>query len=376
MKKVMMLILLINIANATFCDVPTADQWILPTFIALVIGLSLVIIMYFLSVTLNSPRLTAWAKTELVHLFTAAFVAATIYGVITFSCSDNATSIFLAFHPLSYDVHPQNFFDAANHYFDGIANMSYKAIKLVRYNMGVAYVRASISAFGSHPHHSGWTYGWIQFLGGPSTSWSKFPDAYVQASMFQMILRIATVAFFNILFLKAVFEYISTGVLTLVIPVGVVLYAIPLTRDIGGALLALAIGLFVIYPAMFAILDIYWLPYVQSEWTVADVPTLTEVTGFTSELGPEDIINSDVWDWCKQPEYIYPNGEYSSCDSGDTGYNNCSVRLYDFMSHAGVLTLSTVFFPYLAIIVAGALTREISKLMGQEIDITRLATML
>ncbi|MCD6227519.1 hypothetical protein J7J90_03435 [Candidatus Micrarchaeota archaeon] len=378
MKRVMILLLMINITNATFCEVPEANSWLLPVFIALFIGLLLSIIGYFVSLFLNSPKMAAWAKVEVSHLGTAAFVAILIYGVMTFSCDNNATLVLGAsFWPTPYNesITPQNFFNASADYFDGVANTSYKAIKMMRYNLAVAYVRASISAFGSHPH-SGGAYGIIQLLGGPSTSWSKFPDAYVQVSMFQMVLRTATVAFFNILFLKAVFSYISTGVLTVMLPAGIVLYAIPLTKNIGGALIALAVGLFVFYPAMFAILDIYWLPYVQSEWEVADVPTLTEVTGFTSHIALSDLVSADVWDWCKQPEYIYPVGTYSTCDSGDTGFNNCYIRIYDFMSYTGILTLSTVFFPYLAIIVAGALTREVSKIMGQELDITRLATML
>ena len=138
MKRVMILLLMINITNATFCEVPEANSWLLPVFIALFIGLLLSIIGYFVSLFLNSPKMAAWAKVEVSHLGTAAFIAILIYGVMTFSCDNNATLVLGAsFWPTPYNesITPQNFFNASADYFDGVANTSYKAIKMMRYNL-------------------------------------------------------------------------------------------------------------------------------------------------------------------------------------------------------------------------------------------------
>ncbi len=370
-----------------FCNVPDATSWIIPTFIALCVGLLLCVLTYFISIYLNSPQLSAWAKIEISNLFSAALVAVLIYGIIMFSCNDNATlalgsSIWQ--EPYGQEIEVKSLFKASEDYFDGISELSYNTTKFIRYNMGVAYVRSSISAFGSHPD-SGVGGSLLQFLGGSSTSWAKFPESYVYASMFQMLLRISTLSFFNILFLKAVFAYISTGVLTIMLPFAIVMHAIPGTKSIGSALIALCVGLFVVYPAMFAVLDIYWLPYVQGDMEPAimnpnivdtDTPPMSAMTDYRTEVSMADILSTDVIDWCAQPEFVRTDGSISTCNSGKTGKNDCSVKIYDYMSAVGVLTLSTIFFPYLAIIVSAAFVREFSKVMGQELDITRLATMV
>lgn len=370
-----------------FCNVPDATSWIVPTFIALCVGLLLCVLTYFISIYLNSPQLSAWTKIEISNLFSAALVAVLIYGIIMFSCNDSATLALgstIWQEPYGEEIEVKSLFKASEDYFDGIAELSYKTMKFIRYNMGVAYVRSSISAFGTHPD-SGFGTSLLQFLGGSSTSWSKFPESYVYASMFQMLLRISTLSFFNILFLKAVFAYISTGVLTIMLPFAVVMHAIPGTKSIGSALIALCVGLFVVYPAMFAVLDIYWLPYVQGDMEPAimnpnivntDTPEMPAMTDYRTEVSMADILRTDVIDWCAQPEFIYTDGTTSDCNSGKTGDNECSVKIYDYMSAVGVLTLSTIFFPYLAIIVSAAFVREFSKVMGQELDITRLATMV
>lgn len=377
-------LLAVCLVDATYCTRPANNSWIVLAAIGLMLTLIFCSIIYFVGGLLSDARITAWGKVQIYQTVVAALIAVFIWGVITTACHSEATSIFLwTFDPPDTTTHPHTtLYNASDEFFETVGESAYMLTKLARYNMGVAYVRASISAFGSGA-------GLLGFLGGPSISWSVFPDEFAKISLFSNVLRVGTVSLLNTLFLKAVFAYISTGVLTLLLPAGLVLYSISFTRSIGSVLIALSIGLFILYPAVFAMLNIYWGPVVRA-YTVPDTPelsTLSWIEEVNSWWDVQQVMTSaEGINWCKHPEYIYPDGTESKCDGvgklsellGSTwkGENNCETRIYDYIMYGGVLILSTIFFPYMGIIIIGALIGEISKVMGQELDVTKLATMI
>ncbi len=398
MKRIILILLVLvaNVvgANANFCVMPNND-WALYAGIGLMLTIAISTILYFIGGFINNVKVKAWSKVQIYNALGAVIMMAIIFMVMLSACNNDATSIFMfTFKPQTTN---QNFYEASNQYFEKAEMASYKLMKMARYDIGVGNVRASISAFGSQ-------YGIIGFLGGPSKSWAPFTDEYSKVSLFNLVLRTSTIALLNTLFLKTVFEYIGTGVLTLLLPAGLVLSSISITKPIGSALVALSIGLFVLYPATFAMLDIYWGDVIE-DYTVVDTPKLDTLPGawigeVNSWADVQHVMTSSTGiDWCKHPEYYYAEPNSGTChdffgraykcntsecegiDAGGigvmgTGSNECSTKIYDFTFYGGILILSTIFMPYLGIIIIAAMVREISKVMGQEIDMAKVARMI
>lgn len=86
--------------------------------------------------------------------------------------------------------------------------------------------------------------------------WQSEPsELYYEVEAYRFLNSIITTLLIGINAYLAAVDYVANNMLTLFLPIGLVLRSIPFTRGVGAFFIALAIGLYVIYPTLFFITD-------------------------------------------------------------------------------------------------------------------------
>ncbi len=86
--------------------------------------------------------------------------------------------------------------------------------------------------------------------------WQSSPSQlYYEVEAYRMLNSIITTLLIGINAYLAAVDYVKNSMLTMFLPIGIVLRAIPFTRGVGAFFMSLAIGLYIIYPFIFFITD-------------------------------------------------------------------------------------------------------------------------
>lgn len=340
----LMLIILLGFVSASAsagydcADINLGSYWVVWSVIALMIGVAVVVIAYLFGTIMQHPRALVWAKTEVLHLIISALLIGFAASLVTFACSDALPSIF----GLSGS---RNMFYAADDYLSDQAELSYKSMTAFRYNLGVSDIRASQIRW--EPRWEG-----LFFGGGQGSSYSPHAGHRSYASVFNTGLNAGTIYLLDIYFLYYVLNYVFYG-LAVLFPLGILLRSFPFLRNFGSALIALSLGLFIFFPFMLMFNDATWGVYLEEE--------LGEPTEIDYYSNLED--EREVWNpWVLEKEY-------------NPGHDSLPV-LGDLATLSAMAFVGAIFLPAINWIIIIVLIRDISKFLGQEVDVRRLARMV
>ena len=148
----------------------------------------------------------------------------------------------------------------------------------------------------------------------------------------------------------ALAQYLQNNMLSVFLPLGLLLRIFPITRGIGGLFIALAIAFFFVWPTFFILTD---STYVKADARVDDQQAGVCFTGFK---GASAVLSSSLLN----------NGGQDT----DIAVLNGNALIYE-------LTIATLFYPFVALIIALAFVRAVTPLLGGDTgELMRMAMRL
>jgi|GEM_PF-844993 len=163
----------------------------------------------------------------------------------------------------------------------------------------------------------------------------------------------------------ALLHFINATALTVFLPIGVVLRSFFATRRVGGALMALAVGLYIVFPLTIA------LNAISVEQISA--PELQSIEDFKSELEDLNIFASDHFtstgDFADSESWMAYLGEYSEAMDG------LVERLQEIpkslIRMLASLVVQIVVLPVLSIMLTLISIKELANIFGSEVNLSR-----
>jgi hypothetical protein len=202
---------------------------------------------------------------------------------------------------------------------------------------------------------------WPSWL-GMDVSINVMPFAGLNSALnslqFMMNLVLTTVAISSAWL--AVLTAIETAFLQLLLPAGILLRCFMPTRELGGVLIAISIGIFIFYPLLFSL-----------SYMLIGAPSAVGAPG-TSYLGTVTaayipLVAAGVIPYAGS---IAISAEYF------TMINKSSDTIIESMKAIGETLLAIFILPALNWVILAEIVRSMSRSLGEEVDISSLARMV
>ena len=308
-------------------------------------------IAYALGQALQNPNFSVWAKTEVYQVFVSFVVVILVLFMIGLLYSAKYGDV-ASLSPVTlaaYDSPPildgDSVFDAAEKYLYNVGNTAYVEMRASRGLLGALDVLSRYRRTPCVPAIFFCLYG----PNGYSMATDVGASSWMQGA--NLSLYTDTISYFTVLVQLAFLRFIQSGGFLLFLPLAIVFRSLPFFRQMGGGLLAIAIALFIIYPALLFLESFFWNPHAMLG---GNYDTLSN---FGNEMDRDRVTAG-----------TFENGLPGSYDS--YGEVRDMVRVQS--EGAAVSFLSTTFLFTLNIIAVSASARELGRLLGQEADLSRL----
>lgn len=170
------------------------------------------------------------------------------------------------------------------------------------------------------------------------------------------IISALTFSVISIYIQSALLEVISIITLPLLLPTGIILRTFYPTRRLGGSIIALSIGLFLIFP----------LTYLLDAQIAYNYSSITATNSAASILSYSKSISSNIFSMDK-------NSSISTYMSGTLNlasdfFSSFLILISSILKEVSLLVIEVFFMPAFSIILTAISTREFAKLLGSEIS--------
>jgi len=234
-------------SNPTNALEDVIEEWKAPIFVALLLSVSFISLAYMVGNGFSIPQLKAWAIVEIGNVFLSALIVLSIVGVVTFVDEwirfqvNNAPS-----SPFHCD--PNTFCTASvsAQYLDGLINLS----KSVGKNAFIQATQAIQNQIKGDIFSCG-TLIWPPCL---MFSHTQRPNAFMILDYERSSIEMGIASeIANVLNIQRFFAVnVAPLIGPILIALGIFLRTIPQLRRVGGVLLAVGLGIFFVFPAMYA----------------------------------------------------------------------------------------------------------------------------
>lgn len=295
-------------------------------------------LIYMIGTALRSPTIGAWARIELYQLATTIFLVAGAAFFINTACSMNL-DFFESYYTLAsapgglqpadgvqidFGLHA-DYFEASSAYLISLQARAYAAYEQIRDTLMRWEFNASVSEYKC-------LYYCLLFQNG----WSVDPGIgyYAKIGAGYMALNGVVMGMLILSSMIFILAYAANGAVLWLLPIGAFFRTMPYMRGFGGALMAIALTLFLGYPFLIFINALLAHPFLTSPSITPDLP--------------------------------------AGCTSGE----DSAACIAPIAVLSATISFATVFLPALNFIILAALARELANMFGGEVDITRLSQML
>lgn len=334
------------------------------SFLALAATAAVVALAYMGGKIAESPRVLTWCKGEVWQVFVSGALVAAVYiaiGMFCISTPADLAGFFRQGAAAQEDImhsfgESEGMYAAAQTYLERLASYTKGVIVEVRYNMGVYELRSGIQEFRCTL---------FCFIASLGESYAPHGGESTYPSLLGNTLSIGTVALLSVLFQLFLLMYIENGLFLLFLPFAIVMRSVPFMRGFGGALIALVVSLYILYPFMIYV-DGVVMPPAAAQLGV----------GIENRMGPgvgeiAPLLGSVNNDPQGGGEDILTQNAYSM---GERRERRGSMP--ELITLASIVFIAGVFAPALNFIVIAAVARELSRVIGEELDISRLGQMV
>ncbi len=333
----------LDFGNESATPTGVEQNWKSYSILALLVSSSLLAAIYIIGKSIDNPSLVARAKTDLIQVGVTAIMLVFLYSFLTTIC-------LIDMRELGFDFSSP--FEGARNYFDYARTQALKSY-LESTNSIMIITGLSSMSINSPTFLSLGTFLQIGIYFKP------FAGYGIAIGTLNWFASLVMLSYSLMTGFIIVLDSIQLYFLNLILPAGVVLRCFSPTRDFGGVLISLSIGLFIFYPLLFSfsymIINKQSTTFQNMNWeskiysTVAKVAALSTIP-FGSTVQMIGSINAD----------------------GDDTMN----KMNDAFTSLGGVFLPVFILPAINWIILVAIIRELSKVLGQEVDISGLARMI
>jgi hypothetical protein len=334
------------------CDTAMSFQlsnWKSLVAITVTISFSLIGLIYMFGKMMSNERLINMAKTDIQQtVITVVIVYALFMPFVMGICSLNLSSLGLP--------SDSTLFDASRQYFEYSRQL---AMNKYTEAMSSAVLVGVVSSIYVGQGFS---------INMQSVSFSPFAGISVLSSITSSIMNWLLLNIAVADAQRALVDVIQTSFLNLLLPTGVLLRAFSPTRSVGGILISRSLGLFLIHPLVFGLLYVMigaptTAPQGPKDNSLLLGSYILSISGFVALanmfklgsllIGPAMLTT------------IWPIVTFNTINT-----------VVNTMGGLGEVIFRVLVLPGLAWIYITAFVRDISKLMGEEIDISGLSRMI
>ncbi len=370
---------LVSAVTSFACSETEFNDTIMLCGIATLSMFLLIALTYMFGETMQSPRMLTWAKTEAVQAFASLVIASVILFALFTMCNFQVGEVQSVFGlgampkiyqdaPSPYDGGKDTIYNGAMRYTENLAAIALANVNSLRYDLGAYEIRTSYNTF----ECSG-----ICIFSLASTSVSYFGGESMNLAITNNLLGIATVAYLSTIFQFFTLSYIYNGLFLIFLPLAIVMRSIPFMRHFGGALIAIFVALYLLYPLML-VADAYIAPGLTAHsgsvtlcerdaraCAGKDVFSSGTITGITCGLATQD------------PCLGFNEWEIEGRGTGRASMVSLHPNTLGRAIGINVLIfIAAIFLPAINFIVIAAFGRELSRFLGEEADLSRLGQMV
>jgi hypothetical protein len=341
--------------------------------LGMLISFFIISTVYMFSQALGNPQLTAWCKKEIYEVIITAIIFAGVFGFVNFTCSEIKPSMFVNLDDNGDGIpdHPDDMFLYGIEYLKWLRDASYTVYVLMAFANSLISQLATTMVFSS-PGGFGVN---LRPLSGLSTisgiltfSMSTLLIGGVLTSIAQLrMLRVIQIMMFNIF-----------------LPLGLLCRCFEPTRRFGGSLIAIAIGLFIFYPFLLVLnaglvqgTILTFSPNTSPENNFMN----TSLSDASNYIGP-DITNYQTYSSIdasgKRNENILndPNNFNPAGGPGYTEMTKFNTMFNVIYSVFLRLLIASLFLPLFNFILLITFVRNLSRALGEDVDITNVTRMI
>ncbi|MCK4319591.1 hypothetical protein KAW38_03410 [Candidatus Micrarchaeota archaeon] len=351
------------------------DVYTLSLF-ALVITSLVITIVYLFGQFLRNPKLLAWSKTEFFQIGVSVVLAILVLQLIGVSCWLESSQLQEVLGAEKSST-GKGVFEISQNYLKDIADYNHRTIQSIRYYGGSAEI---LSRYGRQLCEPGI---FICVFGPNGKNFSPFSGLSFVSQIMGVLLYSTTVSYLTVLAQLFFITALNKGALLQYLPLALILRSMPFFRKLGGALIAIVISLFIIFPFLLTMESFFWNPstFGDPSKSVYDSEFDLDYSIFQSfgeQLGDimkniKDIVGKifdiDGKDLLKEPADIFQKAIKIDEPNDVT---DISTNYYEVFSYAASSFITSVFLFSFNILAIAASARALSRIIGEEVDLTRL----
>jgi hypothetical protein len=323
------------------------SNWKTLSGLGILISVVLAAIVFMVGKMLESPEIQNRARSDLMQTVITIVILAIFSLAVLTMCNFNAKQ---------FGLPDGNLFNVSKRYFSYASSISEAAyIKTLN---TVMFTSALSSIYFSSPIYS-YMFFSTYASGNPLAGLSAVIGA-MQLMMNFVMMQVIAASSYN-----SIFTIIETYFLNLFLPLGVVLRCFTPTRSLGGILIAIAIGMFLFYPLLFSFAFLMFLDSSGSFPADVATPSADWESGVTAEY------------ITVLPFTLVPGG-YFAYFAARAGAMEGQVanRFIDAMATTGDAALKIFIVPAIMWIVLAMVIRDMSRALGEEVDVSALSRLI
>jgi hypothetical protein len=342
-----------------FCEMDYSVVYALSAYAAV---LSAIIIggSFMVGQVIRNPKVTVWAKTEIIQLVASFISLLFMAAIITTFCSVDMGDIAEVFDFGDYPGTGFSIYEGAESYLRGAAIYSHNALTVVRYHLEGFTVLAYIGKFECDLATG--PIGWGCYYGYSGENLSPFGGYGAINGALTVAFNSTLMSYMMALNYLFILRYVYHGFVLFLMPIGIFTRSLPYMRSFGSVLIATALSFMFVYPIMLAVFDLMGSILINSpDYTYADADL-------------DDYLDESI---------------YKETSSGGAGtasifkedylkdkYDLRESNVPQVVMFAAQAFIAAFFFPSLALIATIASTVYLARLYGEEIDLSRIMQMV
>jgi len=344
----------------------------------------LITLTFMVGRAMGNAKLTLWAKTELVQLVVSIVSVGILVMVINIFCVIDMSEVGGFFGITAPSMNVYNAFIA---YLNESMTYSHNALTVIRYHLEAYTVMTYFNAFMCD--FAVGNIGLGCFFGYSGQQEQPFGGYGAQMATLNAFFASTIIAYFSAMNSLFILLFVYKGFVFLFLPLGVFLRAMPYLRGFGSLLIALAISFLTIFPFMLGVC--YLMGGVLVDRANGYAPSGISMDDYDEQI----FIDSEDFAAQLGSSMVGPDAvrcTYFSSDSAAciataalslgiippdaVGESFDKDNIPGAVAFAAYAFIAAVFFPTIALLATIASVSYITRLMGEEIDLSRLTQMV
>lgn len=345
----------IAVCSSDFITLLNSDIYPLAA-LAAVSGVGIIVISHMYAKATRNEKMLEWSKTEIIQIIISIIASVLIVQVINGFCGIHMDSIgnFFGFP----STVTGNIFAGAKSYLVSAADFTHKSVIAQRYYL---------AAFNMLDFHSLWSCDWFCLFGASGHSVNYDAGYASVAPGVNLSFSTSLFSYLSTLNYLFILLFIDSGLVLFFLPLGIFLRSMPYMRTLGSLFIALSLSFMIVYPTVLAsfslVFDSLFIVPPLMNCYINDETKVEDIGGFTGSL-----------DFGSYTDNVFV--EDSSCSDDINPFEGADPQEFEPMKFAGSAFLAGVFFPTIAMLAAIASLRFITRMLGEEIDLSRVVQMI